>query len=199
MLVRHGVEHSHFARALDASTVIPDDVARLPRPIVGFHGLVAEWVDLDAMEAVAHALPHGSLVIVGDIHDADRGGLARLHARRNVHFVGRRPYEALPGYCKAFDVALLPFKKNELTENANPLKLREYLAAGLPVVSTDIPEAVALVEHGVYLAGAPSSFAARVIDALRDGPGPSRARSDSMAHESWDAKVEEIEERLLHL
>jgi glycosyltransferase involved in cell wall biosynthesis len=199
ILVRHGVEHEHFARACDDDTVIPDDVARLPRPIAGFYGLVAEWVDLEALDEVARALVGGSLVIVGDINNADRDGLARLHARHNVHFLGRRPYDELPGYCKAFDVALLPFKKNELTENANPLKLREYLAAGLPVVATDIPEAVALVDRGVYLAGAPSSFAARVIDALRDGPGPRRARSRAMADESWDAKVEEIEERLLHL
>ena len=79
--------------------------------------------------------------MVGEHNNANPAGMARLRALPNVHFLGRKPYAALPGYCKAFDVALLPFIKNELTENANPLKLREYLAAGLPVVSTDIPEA----------------------------------------------------------
>lgn len=112
---------------------------------------------------------------------------------------GRRPYAALPAYCKAFDVALLPFVKNELTENANPLKLREYLAAGLPVVSTDIPEAAALAAHGVWLAGAPDAFVARAREALAAGPGPDRARSESMARESWDHKVGDIENLLLEL
>jgi glycosyltransferase involved in cell wall biosynthesis len=201
VLIRHGVEHAHFARALDAATPVPARVAHLPRPIIGFHGLVAEWVDLAAMEAVAHALPSASLVIVGDLHTPEHEALARLHALENVHFIGRRPYDELPGYCKAFDVALLPFKKSVLTECASPLKLREYLAAGLPVVATDIPEAAALAQqvNGVYLASGPGATVARVIDALRDGPGPSRARAQAMACESWDAKVEEIEERLLHL
>ncbi|MFQ3409822.1 glycosyltransferase, partial [Escherichia coli] len=58
----------------------------------------------------------------------------------NVHFTGRRPYQSLPGYCKKFDIAVLPFVVNELTLAANPLKLREYLAAGLPVVATPLPE-----------------------------------------------------------
>ena len=113
--------------------------------------------------------------------------------------VGRKPYSELPGYCKAFDVALLPFVKNELTENANPLKLREYLAAGLPVVSTDIPEAVAVAERGVYLADGADAFVTRVGEALVGGAGPDRARSDAMARESWDEKVADIENLLMEL
>ena len=199
VLVRHGVEREHFAQALAPATRIPADVKDLPGPVFGFYGLVAEWVDLDAMAQVAEAYPQGSLVIVGDINNANTVGLACLHALPNVHFLGRRKYDELPGYCKAFDVALLPFVKNELTENANPLKLREYLAAGLPVVSTDIPEAVALADKGVFLAGDSASFVDGVRAALAAGGGPSRARSDAMARESWDAKVEEIEDKLLRL
>ncbi len=199
ILVRHGVEHAHFAQALDPDTAIPDDVRSLPRPILGFFGLIAEWVDLGALAAVARAYPRGSLVMVGDVNNADVRGLAELHALDNVHLLGRRPYESLPGYCKAFDVALLPFVKNSLTENASPLKLREYLAAGLPVVSTDIPEAAALAERGVYLASVREDYPARVAEAIADGPGPSRARSAEMVRESWDAKVEEIEEKLVRL
>jgi glycosyltransferase involved in cell wall biosynthesis len=199
VLVRHGVERDHFARALDATTVVPDDVAQLPRPILGFYGLIAEWVDLAAFRACAEAFPEGSIVIVGPENNADAAGLERLRALPNVHLLGRKPYQALPGYCKAFDVALLPFIKNELTENANPLKLREYLAAGLPVVSTDIPEAVALADKGVYLARDSSEFVDGVKRALADGAGPSRARSEAMSGESWDAKVAEIETKLLRL
>jgi glycosyltransferase involved in cell wall biosynthesis len=198
ILVRHGVEHGHFATALAAETAIPDDVKALPRPILGFYGLVAEWVDLEAMALLAERYPQGSVVIVGETNNASPDGLRRLRALPNVHLLGRRPYASLPGYCKAFDVALLPFVKNELTENANPLKLREYLAAGLPVVSTDIPEARELASRGVLLADGPADFPDLVAQALRD-PGPSRARSAGVANESWDDKVAEIEERVLSL
>lgn len=199
VLVRHGVEHSHFKQALDPATGLPADVRDLPRPLFGFYGLVAEWVDLEAMARVAEAYPHGSLVIVGEHNNANAAGMARLRALPNVHFLGRKPYSALPGYCKAFDVALLPFVKNELTENANPLKLREYLAAGLPVVSTDIPEAKAVAERGVYLADGADAFVTRVGEALCRGAGPDRARSDAMARESWDEKVADIETLLMEL
>jgi glycosyltransferase involved in cell wall biosynthesis len=199
ILVRHGVEHAHFARALDEETPIPADIRHLPRPIFGFHGLVAEWVDLSALRNVAEAYPKGSLVIVGEHNHADRAGLTALRGLTNVHLLGRKAYAELPGYCKAFDVALLPFVKNQLTINASPLKLREYLAAGLPVVATDIPEAAALANRGVFLAAGPERFVTRVAEALAAGAGPNRARSQAMARESWDVKVTEIEQHLLEL
>src|SRR4029078_13293068 len=108
----------------------------LPRPIVGFFGLIADWVDTDIMAAIARRYPTGSLVVVGKA-TTDVSALQKLP---NVHLLGRKPYADLPAYCKAFDVAINPFRINELTLAANPLKVREYLAAGLPVVSTDIPE-----------------------------------------------------------
>ena len=199
VLVRHGVEQEHFRKALDAATEIPADVRELPKPTFGFYGLVAEWVDLEAMALLAEKYPRGSVVIVGEHNNANAAGMARLRALPNVHFLGRKPYASLPGYCKAFDVALLPFVKNELTDNANPLKLREYLAAGLPVVSTNIPEAVAVADCGVYLADSSDAFVTRVGEALAAGAGPDRARSDAMARESWDHKVKDIENLLLEL
>jgi glycosyltransferase involved in cell wall biosynthesis len=198
-LVRHGVEQAHFARALDPELELPADVRDLPGPRFGFYGLVAEWVDLESMARIAERWPHGSVVIIGEHNNANRAGMERLRALPNVHFLGRKPYAELPAYCKAFDVALLPFVKNELTDNANPLKLREYLAAGLPVVSTDIPEAAALGDHGVYLADGPDAFVAAAAQALAAGAGPDPARSAVMARESWDAKVADIETLLLEL
>ena len=107
----------------------------------------------------------------------------------NVHLLGRRPYSELPAYCKGFDVALIPFRINELTLNANPLKVREYLAAGLPVVSTPIPEVEVLGLCRV--ASDPESFLREVEEALLD-PGPRVERSESIRHESWEARLDEI-------
>ena len=80
----------------------------LPKPIIGFFGLVADWVDQDAMAACARAYPEGSVVVSGEGGAQRRRGAARLLP--NVHLLGRKPYAELPGYCKAFDVALMPFR-----------------------------------------------------------------------------------------
>lgn len=202
VLVRHGVEHAHFARALDPALPLPDEARPLPRPIIGFHGLIAEWIDLTSIARVAEAFPQGSVVLVGDVHNAAADGIARLRALDNVHFLGRRPYDELPAWCKAFDVALLPFLPSPLTESANPLKLREYLAAGLPVVATDLPEAAVLKGKGVVLAHGPAGFVDGVRTALARSAASGeerRERSARMAEESWDRKVEEIEDQLLRL
>jgi glycosyltransferase involved in cell wall biosynthesis len=184
-LVRHGVDYSHFRRALDAETVVPEEIAGLPRPVIGFFGLIADWVDVELMASVAERFSTGSMVALGKA-TTDVSALERLP---NVHLLGRKPYGALPAYCKGFDVALMPFRVNELTLNANPLKAREYLAAGLPVVSTAIPEVEAL---GCCRIGRDrESFLYEVERALFD-PGPSMKRSEMVRGESWEARLNEI-------
>ncbi|MBJ6763912.1 glycosyltransferase [Myxococcaceae bacterium JPH2] len=188
VLVRHGVDYAHFVKACDAATPIPEDIARLPRPIIGFFGLVAEWVDQAALIATARAHPEGSVVLIGKtMPDCDVGP---LRAVSNIHLLGRKPYADLPGYSKAFDVALMPFKVSELTLNANPLKVREYLAAGLPVVSTDLPE---VRKVGLCRIARDTEDFVRQVDAcLAEGGGPRRERAERIFHESWEARVEEI-------
>lgn len=188
VLVRHGVDYPHFVKACDASTPIPADVANLPHPIIGFFGLIADWVDLEAFEACAKAYPQGSVVLLGKI--APGVDVGRLRALPNVHLLGRKPYSELPGYCRAFDVAINPFKWNELTLNSNPLKVREYLAAGLPVVSTPLPEVVQI--GACHLARAPHEFVEQVAVCLSRRGGPSPARAQRVSDESWASKVEEI-------
>ncbi|HEY8212294.1 MAG TPA: glycosyltransferase [Myxococcaceae bacterium] len=188
VLVRHGVDFDHFVKACDPATRVPEAVAHLKRPVIGFFGLVADWVDLSWFEACARAHPEWSVVILGKVApDVDVGPLRALP---NVNLLGRQPYADLPGYCKAFDVALMPFKWNELTLNANPLKVREYLAAGLPCVSTPLPE---VEQVGLCrLAKTPEEAVREVEACLREGAGPSRERAQRIFHESWQARVDEI-------
>lgn len=185
-LVRHGVDHAHFATALDPRLPISTLVRDLPRPVIGFMGLMAEWVDQELLAALADQYPGGTVVIVGK-EDVDTSALSR---RRNVLRLGRRPYSELPSILKAFDVALLPFVDNELTRASNPLKVREYLAAGLPVVSSPVPE----VEHlGLCrIARGSREFISAIDSFMRAGPGPSKERSDSVRTESWTAKWDQI-------
>jgi glycosyltransferase involved in cell wall biosynthesis len=189
-LVRHGVDYSHFCRALDPQLPVPEEIARLPRPVIGYFGLIAQdWVDVPLMEHVAKSFPEGSVVMLGKV----MMDVSRLQRLPNVHLLGRRPYLSLPAFSKGFDVAVIPFPISEVTLNANPLKAREYLAAGLPVVSTAIPEVQVLEK--CYIGGDHDSFVREIQEALRE-PRSRYERSKSMASDSWESRLAEIEQHL---
>jgi glycosyltransferase involved in cell wall biosynthesis len=187
-LVTHGVDVAHFRNACRQEITAPADCAELKGPVIGFFGLVADWVDLEVVRYLAASRPQWSLLLIGEVQ-TDTSALRELS---NVHILGRRNYASLPAYCKAFDVAILPFVVNELTVASNPLKLREYLAAGLPVVATPLPEVVKL-SASVRLATTPVEFLNQIEDLLKQGKrGPDPAVSFLMERESWDQKVEDL-------
>jgi glycosyltransferase involved in cell wall biosynthesis len=186
--VPHGVDVAHFSRALERDAALPEDIRGIRRPIVGFFGLVADWVDVDLIAALARARPDWSFVLLGRVVTS----VGALDGLSNVHWLGQKPYEALPDYCRAFDVGIVPFRVNDLTLRANPLKLREYLAAGLPVVATDLPEVVRYArwvrfarDLPGFVDGIERSLAARSVTAARE-------RVDAMRPESWTARVEQM-------
>ena len=191
-LALHGVDQGHFARALDPATEVAPEMKNLSHPVVGFVGLIQDWVDIDLIRYMAERHRDWQLVLVGKSL-VDLSSIERLP---NVHLLGRKPYESLPAYLKAFDVGIIPFKLNELTRNVNPIKLREYLSAGLPVVSTDMPEVARYVKAAGELANACTvvthheDFDAAVVRALAtDSPAARRARSEAMLAETWERKV----------
>ncbi|MGD9562318.1 MAG: glycosyltransferase [Pyrinomonadaceae bacterium] len=190
-LIRHGTDWSHFRKALSPETEAPSDVANLSRPIIGFHGLLADWVDYELIGKIAERFAAGSVVLIGKIAVDAEEKIKVLDGIGNIHLLGRKPYADLPAYCKSFDAAINPFVINELTLAANPLKVREYLAAGLMTVSTDIPE-VRVLEN-CLVARDHEEFLDKLDEALRSARTPSDI-SDSVRHESWDAKVEELRE-----
>jgi glycosyltransferase involved in cell wall biosynthesis len=190
-LIRHGTDWNHFRTALAPDTKIPDEINNLPKPVIGFHGLLADWVDFELIKKTAEHFKGGSVVLIGKITvDAERK-IKILDPVSNVHFLGRKPYAELPAYCKGFDVALNPFAINELTLAANPLKVREYLAAGLQVVSTDIPE-VRMLKY-CAVGGTHDEFIAKIEYALAN-PIPRTEISDSIKAESWESKIDELRE-----
>lgn len=188
-LIRHGTDWAHFRKALDAETEVPSEIAFLPRPIVGFHGLLADWIDYDLIKKVAEHFPGGSIVLIGKTSVDAEQKIKALAGVPNIHLLGRKPYAQLPAYGKGFDVAINPFTINELTLAANPLKVREYLAAGLPVVSTDIPEVHVLED--VLVGIDHRDFIAKIEQALI-APKPREEVSDRVRRESWESKVEEL-------
>ncbi|SRR6266571_5791265 len=187
-LIPHGVDSEHFARARCETTEIPPELNSLPRPIIGFWGLIHEWIDLDVIQHAARRHPEWSLVLVGNV-GVDCAALRRMP---NVYFLGARPYESLPGFAKGFTAAMLPFKINRLTESVNPIKLREYLAAGLPVVATPLPE-VRPYASVVRVGKTPEEFTYQLEAAVRDtGEAAAQQRMEAVCKETWLARVEDI-------
>jgi glycosyltransferase involved in cell wall biosynthesis len=194
-LARHGVDKEFFATALLPVTAIPPDIASIPQPIIGFFGLLQEWVDLELLEQLAARHPNWSIVLIGSaVVD-----VSSLKKYPNVHLLGQRSYAQLPGYCKAFSVGLIPFKLNELVRHVNPLKLREYLAAGLPVVSTVLPEVQKYSEFCVA-AKTPDEFEQAVAQAIAaDSAEMRQKRSASVEPESWRARVADVTSHVMRV
>ncbi|MFZ5823267.1 MAG: glycosyltransferase [Bacillota bacterium] len=162
----------------------PDDLP--PPPVAGFVGAWAPWVDGRLLEQVAGALPAWNFAIIGPLF-----GRRELTAP-NVHFLGYRPYSALPAYLHHLDVALLPFQRSQVTEAANPVKLWEYLAAGLPVVATPLRELAAHQEL-LFLAAQPGDFAAAIEAAGADrGRDRTAARRALAQQNDWSVRYRQV-------
>jgi len=202
-LALHGVDQKHFARALAPDTVIADEIAKLPKPVLGFVGLIEDWVDLEIIAHLAERRQDWSIVLIGK----SKVDTSRLTKYPNVHLLGRRPYASLPEYCKGFDVSLIPFAVNELTRNVNPIKLREYFSAGLPCVSTDMPAVRDYAEHAsealknsCFVVKTKEAFFDAVTRALAaDSPGARQRRSDAMKAETWEHKVSQVGDIVLRV
>ncbi len=187
-LVTHGVDVAHFRRACDPGAVVPAEITALDRPVIGFFGLIADWVDLELIRYLATSRPNWNFVLIGKTAT----DVQILEGIPNIRMLGQKAYRDLPLYAKGFDVAILPFAVNELTLASNPLKLREYLAAGLPVVSSAIPEAEKL-SHVLHIGRDGPDFLDQIQRILDSGRvGPQISISNQMESESWDEKVEQL-------
>ena len=183
----HGVDWESFARASRPDTAMPAYAEDLSRPVIGFFGSIADWIDVALLRYLGEQRPDWTFLMIGFVStDVDE-----LRALRNFHFVGPQPYETLPGWAKSFDVALMPYKRNRQVENANPLKLREYLATGKPIVSVSTPEVDRFSDY-IEIANTPGEYLKAIERALSsDTPERAAARSDSVRMSSWDARVAE--------
>lgn len=180
------IDAEHFARAR-GEIAEPADQAALPRPRLGYFGVIDERIDLDLLAAVADARPDWQLVLVGPVVKIDPATLPR---RPNLHYLGMKGYGELPGYLAGWDVALMPFALNESTRFISPTKTPEYLAGGRPVVSTPIHDVVRPYgEQGlVEIAASPEEFVASTARALEGGAGRGdwlRRVDELLARSSW--------------
>lgn len=186
--IPNGVDLAHFTRPAEPAS----ELAAFPRPIVGFVGGLAQWVDVDLIAQVAAAHPEWSVVLIGPI-STEVGSLRPL---ANVHLLGPRPYAQMPEMLAAFDVALIPFVQDDVTHNADPIKAYEYLAAGVPVVATRLP-ALERLAPIVRLADHPGDFVRQIEAALSLPREAGReARVAEAGRHTWASRFREFE-RLL--
>lgn len=181
----HGVDVDHFTRR----DVLPADIASIPGPRIGFFGSLDDYlVDFDLIEKVAQEFPEASVVLIGDATCS----MERYAKYPNVHWLDFRAYEQIPGYGSGFDVALMPWLDNDWIKHANPIKMKEYLALGLAVVSTDFPE-VERYSDVIRIASGEADFIDQVRLTLKDGglKTPAERRAAVLAS-SWDSRAREL-------
>ena len=174
-----GVNFEHFA----GPRAIPEEIAALPRPLIGFAGGLTTPVDLSLVKRLSDEFPTASIVLVGPV----RLDPTPLRAP-NVHILGARPYRDLPAYVQAFDVGIIPYVLNPHTVAVDPLKLLEYLAAGVPVVTTDLPE-VRKYRDAVAIAPDHDAFVREVRRAVTDGSGTRAERQRIAREHGWDRRA----------
>ena len=187
-----GVSLEAFGAARDSGVAVPDDLARLPRPVAGYVGGIHQWVDQDLIVAAATRLPDTSFALIGPA----QVDVSRLQACPNVHLLGQRPHAEVPAYIQGFDVGLVPYRIADYTANVYPAKMNEYLAMGKPVVATDLPEVHRFNrEHDnvVTVGRTADEFAAAVAGAVTPAGDEARRRRIAAAERNgWARRLRDM-------
>jgi UDP-galactopyranose mutase len=183
-----GVDVAHFHPARQRLPE-PADQQMIPHPRLGFYGVIDERLDVALLSELASRRPNWQFVLIGPIAKIDP---ATLPHAANIHYLGGKPYNELPAYLSGWDVALMPFARNDATRFISPTKTPEYLAAGRPVVSTPIVDVERHYGHvkAVWIAATPSAFAAAIEEALLFANKPERWQDEVdnlLAAASWDS------------
>ncbi len=188
----HGVDFTHFARACDKRIPLPDDIATLPHPMVGFYGNLHPWVDFSLIAALAKARPRWTFALIGEVYS----DVGTLRETPNVHLLGRREHAILPDYCRGFDAAMIPYDmSNPRMESVNPVKTKELLAAGVPVVSSRVPELEGYGDRVLPCTSVDEWLQALERQVSRT-PDERRLISESVRDEDWSCKVRQIRNHL---
>ncbi len=185
LLARNGADYGFFAQAQTRNLL-----GAIPRPIVGYFGAIADWIDLDLVYAVAKARPQYSFVLIGQVFGRDTSALESLP---NVFLLGNQNYERIPVFLAEFDACTIPFLLNQVTKATDPVKLYEYFSQGKPVVATDMAE-LAQCAGLLYIGYDPEDFAQKLDLALNEsGDDLRQQRVDFAKQNNWAQRVDTID------
>lgn len=192
-IVPNAVNYQAYSKVLDNSIRLPSDIRLLPKPVIGYSGLVAARLDLALLQYIAKTYPEWSITLVGLVDNRKCATeLNELRKMPNVHFLGMKQIDQVPNYVRAFDVCLIPYKVDERAQNSSPLKLYDYMAAGKPTVATDFA-AAQLFKNLIYIAQSHQGFAHCIEKALaEDDRDLVLERQRIVAENSWEKRVEQI-------
>lgn len=184
-----GVEIKHFAGHDDLE--MPDDLRAIPRPILGYFGVIDERMDLELLAKMGEQHSEWSVVLIGPVIKID---FAELPQAPNLYYLGMRAYAELPAYLVHFDVALIPFAVHEATRYLSPTKTLEYMAAHKPIVSTPIPDVIELYGGVVRIGYTYEEFIAHAEAALRANDAPQRLPQEHalLQQNTWDAIANKV-------
>lgn len=184
----HGVDVDLFGKPCQRAQDLPTN-----RLIAGYYGSIAEWLDLEMIRSAATRMPNWDFVLIGPVTT----DISSISSLSNVKLLGSRPHRELASYSQHWTVSLLPFKQNAWTTSFNPLKLREYLAAGTPVASTSFP-ALQSYKDLISVAADPTDFEAAIRRAAEDRDR-NALRRHRVQKESWSARASEVSRHLERL
>lgn len=188
LLLPHGVDFEHFAK----SAVEPQELAHIPKPRACFFGLIYEKIDLDSLHDLARRMGELQLVMIGPV----KTNVDKLSSLPNVHFLGPKPYDQLPAYLQGMDVLLVPYLLDDETLNKGPLKIRECLAAGKPIVARAIPDLEAF-DDLVHLCEKPADFIPAVRAALAaQSPELTTRMRERVRNDTWEARARTVLDEL---
>ncbi len=183
-----GVDVEHYRQTEDASLEIPAPAAWIPRPRLGYFGVLDERIDWPVIARIAQERPQWHWVLVGPTakvfpHEIPGGP--------NIHYLGQQAYADLPAFLKSFDIATMPFALNEATRSISPTKTLEYLAGGKPVISSSVPDVVAGYTGVVEIVDGADAWMHSLAAMLDESPEQQQARRERAAplleQASWDS------------
>ncbi len=187
------VERKHFEQAYKDKTVVPKDLASIPKPIVGFYGVLDERMDLDLIAHTAKTLSDVSFVFIGPIVKVNPELFPKA---KNIHYLGQKSYDVLPNYLKGFTVACMPFAINKATQYISPTKTLEFMAGLKPIVSTPIHDVVHDFSREVKVADTKEQFVKAIQfykdESLLHKMQRQLLQQSTVLRYSWDRTVEEM-------
>ncbi|MDP2960069.1 MAG: glycosyltransferase [candidate division Zixibacteria bacterium] len=184
-LIPHGVEFNHFSKYNLTSMELPSDLKKIGKPVIGYYGLIRDWIDFELLQKISQR-KDWSLVLIGPVST----DISSVQGKENIYFLGPKDYKELPFYLKGFDVCIIPYKLTEVTINARPLKLFEYMASGKPIVSTPLPSVLPYQEV-VRIGSAHEEFVEQIERSLQEKDEFfSKKRMDLAQQNSWENLVE---------
>jgi len=193
-IVPNGVDYAAYNKAMTDDAPAPSDILQLPKPVIGYSGLISRRLDLGLIDYIAKVQPEWTLVLIGEVNESGcESEFSRLREMKNIYFLGNKKIDLVPHYVKVFDVCIVPYKqRNEQTQNLSPLKLYDFMAMGKGIVTTDFPIAREF-QSILHIAESKETFVNCIVKALSEKDKRLFAkRRQIAAQNTWENRIVEL-------